>query len=118
MTIRMIPLDDIRRHPDNPKADDVDTIVASIRRWGLAEPIVVDQRTGLNVSGHGRVDAPFLHTDKAVILSVGFALDVNYAATWTCYVGSDQPCGECGSCTERAEAFAEVERDDPLAGHP
>jgi len=57
MTIRMIPLDEIHPHPSNPKAHDVDTIVASIRRWGSAEPIVVDQRTGLNVSGHGRVDA-------------------------------------------------------------
>jgi 7-cyano-7-deazaguanine synthase len=60
-----------------------------------------------------RVETPFLHTDKAGILRVGFALGVDYAATWTCYVGGDQPCGECGSCTERAEAFDVLDRPDP-----
>jgi 7-cyano-7-deazaguanine synthase len=62
-----------------------------------------------------RVEAPFLHSDKAGILRVGFGLDVDYAATWTCYVGGDMPCGACGSCTERAEAFATIGRADPLA---
>lgn len=61
-----------------------------------------------------RVDAPFLHTDKRGILGVGFGLGVDYSATWTCYVGGDQPCGNCGSCTERAEAFDDLGRDDPL----
>jgi hypothetical protein len=51
------PIDEIRPHPNNPKGHDLDTIVASIARLGFAEPIVVDQRTGLNISGHGRVDA-------------------------------------------------------------
>ena len=61
-----------------------------------------------------RVDAPFLHTDKRGILGIGFGLGVDYAATWTCYVGGDQPCGNCGSCVERAEAFDDLGRDDPL----
>lgn len=61
-----------------------------------------------------RVEAPFLHTDKTGILRIGHALGVDYAATWTCYVGADRPCAECGSCTERAEAFQQIDRPDPL----
>lgn len=61
-----------------------------------------------------RVEAPFLHTDKAGILRIGHALGVDYAATWTCYVGEDLACGTCGSCTERLEAFDVIGRDDPL----
>lgn len=55
--VRRVALDQIEPHPENPKAHDLDVIQASIRRFGFVEPIVVDQRTGLNVSGHGRVEA-------------------------------------------------------------
>ena len=57
MTIKYVKVDDVRSHPANPKAHDLDALVASISRFGFAEPVVVDQRTGLNVSGHGRVAA-------------------------------------------------------------
>jgi len=61
-----------------------------------------------------RVEAPFLHTDKAGILRVGMALGVDYGATWTCYKGGERACGRCGSCVERLEAFAEIGHVDPL----
>jgi len=62
-----------------------------------------------------RVEAPFLHTDKAGILRVGHALGVDYSATWTCYVGGDKACGKCGACQERLEAFGLIGKTDPLA---
>lgn len=72
----------------------------------------------LDVANHGyhrvRVEAPFLHTDKAGILRVGMTLGVDYAATWTCYKGGDKACGRCGSCVERLEAFALIGETDPL----
>jgi hypothetical protein len=55
--VAMLPVDEISPHPANPKAHDLDGLVRSIARLGFAEPSVVDQRTGLNVSGHGRVEA-------------------------------------------------------------
>ena len=61
-----------------------------------------------------RVEAPFLHTDKAGILRVGTALGVDYSHTWTCYKGADKACGRCGSCVERLEAFAEIGATDPV----
>lgn len=55
--VRLIDIDAITPHPSNPKAHDLDSLAASIARFGFVEPVVVDQRTGLNVSGHGRVKA-------------------------------------------------------------
>lgn len=61
------------------------------------------------------VRAPFVSLRKAEELKLGLELGVNYAHTWTCYRGGRSPCGECPSCIERATAFQEVGRPDPLA---
>lgn len=58
--------------------------------------------------------APYLHITKGDICRLGLTLGVPYEYTWTCYVGGDRPCGQCGACTERAEAFAFAGRSDPL----
>jgi 7-cyano-7-deazaguanine synthase len=52
--------------------------------------------------------APFQDLDKKAILEIGIPLGVDYSNTWTCYKGLDEPCGTCGSCTERNEAFETV----------
>jgi hypothetical protein len=41
----------------NPKAHSLDTIGDSIGRFGYVEPVVLDERTGFIVSGHGRTEA-------------------------------------------------------------
>ena len=51
--------------------------------------------------------APFQALDKKGILEIGMPLEVDYDHTWTCYKGGDEPCGVCGSCVERDEAFAQ-----------
>lgn len=58
--------------------------------------------------------APFLTINKNDICRIGTELGVPYEDTWTCYVGGKIPCGTCGACVERAEAFAFVGRIDPL----
>lgn len=60
--------------------------------------------------------APYIHIHKGEICARGVELGVPYEETWTCYVGADEPCGKCGSCTERAEAFEFVGVTDPLLG--
>lgn len=57
--------------------------------------------------------APFLKLDKGDIARIGKALGVDYSLTHTCYEGSETPCGKCGACQERAEAFAKAEATDP-----
>lgn len=53
-TVEYRPLSSLEGDPRNPKAHDVGTITASVDRFGYLEPIVIDGRTGLIVSGHGR----------------------------------------------------------------
>lgn len=58
--------------------------------------------------------APFQDLKKDKIVSIGQELGVDFAHTWTCYNGKEKPCGECGSCVERAESFAYNGLCDPL----
>lgn len=58
-------------------------------------------------SGHRlHIEAPFVHQTKADIVATGLKLGVPYALTWSCYEGGEQPCGKCGTCIDRAAAFA------------
>lgn len=54
--VEYLPLDDIVYTPENPKLHDADGIAASVDRQGYVDPVIVDERTGLLVSGHGRCD--------------------------------------------------------------
>lgn len=58
--------------------------------------------------------APYLHSSKREILADGLAMGLDYADTWTCYLGEELACGECGSCRERLAAFAAHGIEDPL----
>jgi 7-cyano-7-deazaguanine synthase len=51
------------------------------------------------------VYAPFINWSKAEIAAEGRRLGVDFSATWSCYVGGDEPCGKCGTCVERLEAL-------------
>jgi 7-cyano-7-deazaguanine synthase len=48
---------------------------------------------------------PFVSIDKTQIASIAKRLQVPIELTWTCYEGQVDPCGKCGSCTERNEAI-------------
>lgn len=57
---------------------------------------------------------PYLNMHKGEVCARGAKLSVPYKDTWTCYKGQEKPCGVCGSCVERAEAFDFANRKDPL----
>lgn len=61
-----------------------------------------------------RLDRPFVHIHKGQICKLGASLGVPFELTWTCYEGGEKPCGKCGSCAERREAFAFAGALDPL----
>ncbi|QDP57874.1 MAG: putative 7-cyano-7-deazaguanine synthase [Prokaryotic dsDNA virus sp.] len=61
------------------------------------------------------LSAPFVDIDKGDIAIKGKELEVDYSLTWTCYKGQDKPCGKCGACVERAEAFEKAGMKDPLS---
>lgn len=60
-----------------------------------------------------QVIRPFISMTKAGIASRGNHLGVDYARTWSCYVGGETHCGECGTCVERREAFMLAGLPDP-----
>lgn len=64
-----------------------------------------------------RVEAPFVDMKKAEVVKKGLALKVPYHLTWSCYEGGDKPCGVCGTCLDRAEAFRINGVDDPALKH-
>lgn len=60
------------------------------------------------------IHTPYLHFDKGDIIKIGKMLGVDYSLTHTCYEGKEVPCGKCGACQERAEAFEKAGIEDPL----
>jgi len=57
--------------------------------------------------------APFIDKNKAQIVKTGLELGVPYELTWSCYEGGEHPCGKCGTCIDRARAFAANGVPDP-----
>jgi 7-cyano-7-deazaguanine synthase len=56
---------------------------------------------------------PFIAMDKARIAARGAEIGVDFSQTWSCYVGGEIHCGECGTCVERREAFLLASLPDP-----
>jgi 7-cyano-7-deazaguanine synthase len=56
---------------------------------------------------------PFIAMTKADIALRGHELGVDFSKTWSCYVGGETHCGECGTCVERREAFLLAGVPDP-----
>jgi 7-cyano-7-deazaguanine synthase len=61
-----------------------------------------------------QIISPFLHATKQAILQAGVDMGLDYRQTWTCYLGQEKACGQCGSCVERLDAFAKVGLTDPV----
>lgn len=59
------------------------------------------------------IRAPFVDMTKDEIVKLGLKLQVPYELTWSCYMGNERPCLECGTCLERTEAFLMNNAKDP-----
>ena len=60
---------------------------------------------------HGKkikIHAPFIYKTKAEEITLGESLSVDWSLTWSCYRGTEKPCGTCDSCLLRAKAFEEA----------
>ena len=60
-----------------------------------------------------KIEAPFVNMTKADVVKIGLELKVPYELTWSCYEGGDKPCGQCGTCIDRAKAFELNGINDP-----
>lgn len=57
------------------------------------------------------VRAPWVDMTKAAVIAA--EPTAPYELTWSCYNGRELHCGRCGTCVERAEAFALAGVTDP-----
>lgn len=55
--IEYIPIEKLRRWPRNPKDHDLGNLHQSINRFGFTNPMIIDERSGSLVCGHGRLEA-------------------------------------------------------------
>ena len=61
----------------------------------------MDEATSLNGV---RLVAPFVGKTKSDIVELGNSYGVDWAQTWSCYLGEKEPCGDCLACKERKNA--------------
>lgn len=69
----------------------------------------------IHIGTYGKVklEAPFVGMSKSQVVKEGLRLGVPYELTWSCYEGGERPCGSCGTCIDRAAAFAANGVKDP-----
>ena len=60
-----------------------------------------------------KIHAPFMYKTKSEEIQIGVELGVDFGLTWSCYRGTDKPCGTCDSCLLRADAFEKAGVIDP-----
>lgn len=60
-----------------------------------------------------RLNAPLQHLMKSDIVSWGYALEVPFMDTWSCYKGGEHHCGVCPTCRSRKQAFIDAGVADP-----
>jgi len=53
--VEYIPLSDIVEADNNPKDHDIGQIYQSIKRFGFTQPIMMNEKTGKLLAGHGRL---------------------------------------------------------------
>ena len=79
------------------------------------EPFMAAMANAIREGTYAKVEVlrPFISLSKAGIAARGAALNVPFEHTWSCYVGGEIHCGECGTCVERREAFIDANLPDP-----
>lgn len=85
---------------------------AAGRAYPDCTPEFITAQASAICEGTGRqveMEAPWWNLNKACIVKVGLELGMShedFEHTWSCYEGGDVPCGSCGTCIDRREAFA------------
>lgn len=67
----------------------------------------------LGTYGKVHLQAPLVNMNKAEVVKTGLELGTPYELTWSCYKGGEKPCGKCGTCIDRANAFKANGVEDP-----
>jgi DNA modification methylase len=57
LRVEYLPLSSLKPAKRNPKRHQIDTVLTSMGRFGYVAPMILDERTGRLVAGHGRLDS-------------------------------------------------------------
>lgn len=71
---------------------------------------------GLRRSSEGRplrLGAPLSAVGKHAVVQIGVNIGAPIGLSWSCYQDGPDPCGICGSCEQRQEAFTMAGIEDP-----
>ncbi len=73
-------------------------------------------KAGVERKSKFKIHTPLIRMTKAEIIRTGHTLDVDFAATWSCYepAPDGRACGLCDSCLLRKKGFTEAGLSDPL----
>ncbi|KKL84234.1 hypothetical protein LCGC14_1966770 [marine sediment metagenome] len=64
--------------------------------------------------GAVRLNVPLQWLTKREVVRLGLKLLTPFGRTWSCYAGGEKQCGECPTCVERIDAFANNHVIDPV----
>jgi 7-cyano-7-deazaguanine synthase len=65
-----------------------------------------DSFLALSTRSHPRVISPTAALDKRQIVALGRKLGAPLHCVWSCYLGGEEPCGQCESCRRLERALA------------
>ncbi len=71
----------------------------------------LSSKAGRNGKGP-KLWAPLMYWNKRKILHEALRLHIPIERTWSCYSGTEEPCGLCDSCRIRNNALKEIGRSD------
>ena len=57
------------------------------------------------------IKAPFVNLEKWEVAKIAIQLNVPFEDSWSCYLGGEEPCGECFSCKGRIEAIMKARKE-------
>lgn len=109
LSIELVALDDVRAAPRNPKLHSP-AVRGSIERFGFADPLLRDGRTGLLVAGHGRLEA--LRAARAAGQAPPAGVETDATGAWLVPV----TCGWASRSDAEAEAFLVAHNQTTIAG--
>ncbi len=73
-----------------------------------------ERAIGESLGERMRVLVPLMALDKRDIIRLARAYGLPPEMTYSCYLGSAEPCGTCAACVERDEAERALEREGQL----